>query len=97
MRVAAAFVADDALDVVETARRLFYVFDTEVDGAIDGRLTVTRPAVDLKLRQVEAVRAVVDQVRREHDLPRYKTESLDREFGDIIRRLEQLREDTPPT
>jgi hypothetical protein len=97
MRVAAAFVADDALDVIETARRLFYVFDTEVDGAIDGRFTVTRAAVDLKLRQVEAVRTVVDQVRREHDLPPYKTESLDREFGDIIRRLEQLREDTPAT
>ena len=96
LRVAAAFVANDAIDVIETARRLFYIFDNEVDSAIDGRFTVTRPAIDLKLRQIEAVRLVVDQVRREHDIPLYKTEDLDRELGDIIRRLEQLREDMPP-
>ena len=91
MRVAAAFVADDAIDVIETSRRLLYVFDNEVNRAEEGRLDVTPAAIDQKLRQIETVRAVVDQVRREHDIPTYKTEQLDRELGNIIRRLEQLR------
>ena len=92
MRVAAAFVADDAIDVIETSRRLLYVFDSEVNSAEEGRLEVTPAAIDQKLRQIETVRVVVDQVRREHDIPGYKTEQLDRELGNIIRRLEQLRE-----
>ncbi|MCY3731378.1 MAG: fused MFS/spermidine synthase, partial [Rhodospirillaceae bacterium] len=92
MRVAAAFVAGDAIDVIETSRRLLYVFDNEVNSAEEGRLDVTPAAIDQKLRQIETVRVVVDQVRREHDIPGYKTEQLDRELGNIIRRLEQLRE-----
>ena len=92
MRVAAAFVADDAIDVIETSRRLLYVFDNEVNNAEEGRLDVTPASIDQKLRQIETVRVVVDQVRREHDIPGYKTEQLDRELGNIIRRLEQLRE-----
>ncbi len=92
MRVAAAFVADDAIDVIETGRRLLYVFDNEVNNAEEGRLDLTPAAVDQKLLQIETVRLVVDQVRRDHDIPGYKTEQLDRELGNIIRRLEQLRD-----
>jgi spermidine synthase len=93
MRVAAAFVADDAVDVIETARRLLFIFDNEVDNAIDGRVTVTSAAIDLKLRQIETVRLVVDQVRRAHDIPSYKTEELDRELVNIIQRLRTLQEE----
>ncbi len=92
MRVAAAFVADDAIDVIETSRRLLYVFDNEVNNAEEGRLDVTPAAIEQKLRQIETVRVVVDQVRREHNIPGYKTEQLDSELGNIIRRLEQLRD-----
>ena len=91
MRMAAAFVADDAIDVIETGRRLLYVFDNEVNNAEEGRLDLTPAAVDQKLLQIETIRVVVDQVRRDHDIPGYKTEQLDRELGNIIRRLEQLR------
>jgi len=93
MRVAAAFVAGDAIDVIETARRLFYVFDNEVDNAIEGRLDVTASAIEFKLKQIETVRMVVDQVRQEYDIPSYKTEELDRELGNIIRRLRALQEE----
>ena len=96
MRVAAAFVADDAIDVIETSRRLLYVFDNEVNNAEEGRLDVTPAAIAQKLRQIETVRVVVDQVRRDHDIPDYKTDQLDRELGNIIRRLEQLRESRFP-
>ena len=96
MRVAAAFVADDAIDVIETGRRLLYVFDNEVDNAVEGRIDVTAASIDQKLLQIETVRVVMDQVRREHDIPTYKTEQLDRELGNIIRRLERLKEEMFP-
>ena len=68
-------------------------FDNEVThNAEEGRLDVTPAAIEQKLRQIETVRVVVDQVRREHNIPGYKTEQLDRELGNIIRRLEQLRD-----
>jgi len=85
-------VADDAIDVIETSRRLLYVYDNEVNNAEEGRIEVTPAAIEQKLRQIETVRVVVDQVRREHDIPSYKTEQIDRELGNIIRRLEQLGE-----
>ena len=93
MRVAAAFVAGDAIDVIETARRLLHVFDLEVNNAIAGRVDVPPSAIDLKLRQIEAVRSVVDQMRRDHNIPAYKTDDLDRELRNIIRRLERLKAD----
>ena len=96
MRVAAAFVANDGIDVIETGRRLLYVFDNEVNNAEEGRLEVTPAAIEQKLLQIETVRVVVNQVRRDHDIPSYKTEQLDRELGNIIRRLEQLRETMIP-
>jgi molybdopterin-guanine dinucleotide biosynthesis protein A len=92
LRVAAAFVADDAIDVIETARRLVYIFDNEVDNAIEGRVSVTPQAIDLKLRQMDAVRIVVDQVRRDHNIPDYKTDALDRQLRIISGRLMDLKE-----
>jgi len=95
MRVAAAFVANDGIDVVETARRLLYIFGNEVDNAIDGRISVTPALIDRKLLQIQTVRAVVDQVRREHNIPIYKTDEIDRELLNISQRLEKLKTDPP--
>ena len=91
MRVAAAFVANDALDVIETARRLIYIFGTEVDSAEAGRLDVGVQAIDLKLSQVNAVRDVLEQVRRSHEIPGYKIEQLERDLAAITRRLNNFR------
>ena len=92
MRVAAAFVADDAPDVIETARRLIYIFGNEVDSYEQGIIDPGPGAVDLKLRQIDTVRAVVDEIRRSHDIPRYKTEQLDRALREIISRLETVED-----
>ena len=47
---------------------------------------------DLKLRHIDRVRVVVDEVRRSHDIPGYKMEQLDRALRDITSRLEAARE-----
>ncbi len=92
MRIAAAFVAGAAMDVIETTRRLIYIFNNEVDRVEEGVIEPAPGAFDLKLRQIDTVRAVVDEVRRSHDIPRYKTEQLDRALRDMISRLEAVRE-----
>ena len=92
MRIAAAFVADAAMDVIETARRLIFILNNEVDRVEAGVIDPTPGAFDLKLQQIDTVRAVVDEIRRSHDIPRYKTEQLDRALRDIINRLEAVRE-----
>lgn len=92
MRVGAAFVADSALDVIETTRRLIYIFNVELDYAEEGRIDVQLGAIDLKLRQVEAARAIIRDVESRHsDLPAYKTESLSRQLDRIVERLQNLR------
>jgi len=92
MRVAAALVADAPMDVIETTRRLIYIFNTEVDRIEEGIIDSAPGVFDLKLRHIDTVRVVVDEVRRSHDIPRYKTEQLDRALRDIISRLEAARE-----
>ncbi len=92
MRVAAAFVADDAMDVIETARRLVYIYNEEVNRVERGDFEAPPQAFDVTMRQIDTVRAVVDEVRRTHDIPRYKTEQLDRALRDLVSRLESVRD-----
>ncbi|HEY5623738.1 MAG TPA: fused MFS/spermidine synthase, partial [Gammaproteobacteria bacterium] len=92
MRVAAAFVADDAMDVIETARRLVYIYNEEVDRVEQGVFEAPRAAFDVTMRQIDTVRAVVDEIRRSHNIPRYKTEQLDRALRDLVTRLETARD-----
>jgi len=92
MRIAAAFVADAAMDVIETARRLIYIFNYEVDRVEEGIFDPPSEVFDVKLRQIDTVRTIVDRIRQSHDIPTYKTEQLDRALRDIVIRLEAIRE-----
>jgi hypothetical protein len=92
MRVAAAFVAGDAMDVIETARRLVYIYNEEVNRVERGDFEAPPQAFDVTMRQIDTVRAVVDEVRRNNDIPRYKTEQLDRALRDLVNRLESVRD-----
>ena len=91
MRVAAAFVADDAMDVIETARRLISIFNNTIDRVEEGIFDAPPQAFDVTMRQIDGVRAVVDEIRRSHDIPRYKTEQLDNSLREMISRLEAIR------
>jgi hypothetical protein len=93
MRVAAAFVADDAMDVIETARRLIYIFGNTIDRVEEGVFDAPPQAYDVTLRQIETVRAVVDEIRRSHDIPSYKTEQLDSSLRELVGRLEAVRDE----
>ena len=92
MRVAAAYVADRAEEVLETTRRLIYIFNQELSNAEQGRIEVTAGAIEFKLRQIEVVRTVVRDIKARHaDVPAYKTELLSSQLGDLVSRLEALQ------
>lgn len=92
MRVGAAYVADRAPDVIETARRLIYIFDHELDNAEQGRVDINRAAIDGKLAQVEAARRVVEDVESRHpDIPAYKSELLEGRLDRVVDRLKRLQ------
>jgi len=93
MRVGAAYVADRPLDVVETTRRLVYIFNNELDNAEEGRVDVTAAAIDMKLRQVDAARSIIDDIAARHvEVPKYKTESLTRRLNLVAARLAALKD-----
>jgi spermidine synthase len=92
MRVAAAFVADDAMNVIETARRLIYIFGNTIDRVEKGLFEAPPQAYDVTLRQIESVRAIVNETRRKHDIPRYKTEQLDSSLRELVDRLDAARD-----
>jgi len=88
MRVVAAFAADDAPEVIETANRLVSIFGLELDRLEQDAITPLPGVIDFKLRQIDTVRALVDDVRRNNDIPRYKTEQLDQSLRELVTRLQ---------
>ncbi len=87
LRLASTFVADDVLDVIETARRLLYVFEEEVRRAERGDIDPGRAAILLKLRQVEAVRQVLSNARDDDRVPAYKLANLEGRIDTVVERL----------
>ena len=92
IRIAAASIAGAAVDVIETTKRLIYLFNNELDRVEEGVIDPLPWTFDLKLRQIETARAIVVEMRRSHETPSYKTEQLDRALRDIVSRLETVRE-----
>lgn len=77
MRLAASFVADDTPEIIETARRLVYIFNYEADLSESGELEPDIREVQNKLRQVEAVRVVLANLRDDERVPQYKLDLLE--------------------
>jgi predicted membrane-bound spermidine synthase len=90
MRLASSFVADDVLDIVETARRLIYIFEQEVDRAEHGEVIPDKRSITVKLRQVEAVQQVLSNIREDDRIPTYKLSSLDARASSVAERLRSL-------
>jgi predicted membrane-bound spermidine synthase len=91
-RVAAAYVANDPAVVIETARRLMYIFNDSADRIENGTFDAPPQAYEITLSQIETVRALVDEIRRRHDIPRYKTDQLNDSMRETTERIESLRD-----
>lgn len=90
LRLASTFVADDVLDVVETARRLIGILEHDVGRAERGETSVDERSINAKLRYIEAVRQILSTLRDEDRIPAYKLTSLDAATTSVAGRLRSL-------
>ncbi len=92
MRLAAAYVAGDMPEIIETARRLIYMFSNEMQMVEDGELDPTMPMLQRKAQQVAAVRQLLSDVEDDDRVESYKVEELRRSVERIIDRLRSVAE-----
>ncbi|MDZ7684493.1 MAG: hypothetical protein U5O39_05390 [Gammaproteobacteria bacterium] len=90
MRLAASFVADDALRVIETARRLIYIFDSEISRAEEGQIEPDSASLRAKLEQIQAVRGVLENFTDDERIPSYKTDQFEEATEKLTNRLESM-------
>lgn len=90
MRLAASHVAGDALNSVETARRLIHLFEEEVIKAEDGDINPGSRAIEIKLRQINAAQTVLNNLKEDPRVPEYKLRLLSEAIENLTYRLEAL-------
>jgi len=90
MRLASSYVAGDVLNATETARRLIHMFDREVARAESGDITPEPRSIIVKLRQVEAVRLILQDLQGDQRIPQYKLASLEAAINRVADRLRAL-------
>ncbi len=88
MRLVAAYVAGDTPEIIETARRLIYLFSKEMQLVEDGEIDPTMPMLQRKAQQVAAVRQLLSDVEHDERVSSYKVEEL---RGSVDRIIERLR------
>ena len=92
MRLASSYVADDAPEIIETARRLIYIFDLEIKLAEDGQINPGPAALRTRLLQVNAVRTVLANFEDDDRIAAYKREQLAASIEQVSGRLQALVE-----
>jgi hypothetical protein len=92
MRLASSYVADDAPEIIETARRLIYMFDREIELAENGQIDPDPAALRAKIVQVNAVRTVLADFENDDRIPAYKRDQLTASIERVSGRLQALSE-----
>jgi hypothetical protein len=95
MRLVAAYVAGDKPEIIETARRLIYLFSKEMQLVEDGEFVPTMPMLQRKAQQVAAVRQLLSEVEHDDHVASYKVEELRGSIERIIERLRAVAEGLP--
>ena len=90
MRLASSYVADDAAEIIETARRLIYIFNLEIILAEDGQIDPGSAALRTRLMQVNAVRTVLANFKDDDRIAAYKRDQLAASIEEVTERLEAL-------
>jgi hypothetical protein len=90
MRLASSFVADDAPAMIETARRLIYIYDREIKLAEDGQFDPDPAALRTKLMQLNAVKTVLASMQDDDRIAAYKRDQLTTSIEQVSERLQAL-------
>jgi len=92
MRLASSYVADDALEIIETARRLIYIFDLEINLAEVGQINPDPVDLRMKIMQVNAVQTILANFEGDDRIPAYKRDQLTASIEQVSERLLALSE-----
>jgi ketopantoate reductase len=85
MRVSAAYFANRPEEVLETARRMTFILESELDSIEERSNSVDADVLEFRQRQIGAILAAVDDVAKRHDL---SAQSVD----EVVTKLRALRE-----
>ena len=92
MRLASSYVADDAPEIIETARRLIYIFDLEIKLAEVGQINPRSADLRKKIMQVNAVQTILANFQDDDRIPAYKRDQLTASIEQVSERLLALSE-----
>jgi hypothetical protein len=90
MRLASSYVADDAPEMIETARRLIYIFDREITLAEVGQIAPQPVELRKKIMQVNAVQTILANFEDDDRIAAYKREQLTASIEQVSERLQAL-------
>jgi hypothetical protein len=92
IRLAAAYVADTMPEIIETARRLTFIFDNEMGLAEDGEVNPSFPTLQAKARHVAAVEQILAGIEDDDRVEHYKIAELKASIEQSKARLRALAE-----
>ena len=84
-RISSAYLADRPEEVLETARRLAYVLETELENIEENDKLKESPVLEFRQRQLEVIKNAVNDVANRHELNATSV-------SEVITRLEDLQE-----
>jgi len=90
MRLAAAHVAGNDLDVFETARRLIYIYDVEIARAESDLVGPDAESVQAKLLEIDAVKQALTGIYSRNTVEDYKVRNLELAISEAVDRVEAL-------
>lgn len=92
MRLAAAFVADSMPEIIETSRRLIYIFGNEMKMAEEGQTVPTFNALQTKAQQIAGVTQILSDIAADDRVDAYKVAELQNSIEQIKIRLLAMAE-----
>lgn len=90
MRMKSTYLAGDIVSCLETARRVLYYFKSEADRAESGSVSLDSSTINLRLGQMDEVRAILGQITAEGGAPQSEIDVIETTAADIATRLTAL-------
>jgi hypothetical protein len=83
MRVSAAYFANRPEEVLETARRMGFILEAELDSMAERSGSVVNRVLELRQMQIAAILDAVNDVAERHDLPPKSVEEVTSKLGEL--------------
>jgi hypothetical protein len=90
MRVSAAYFANRPEEVLETARRMTFILENELDAIEERTISVATGVLQFRQRQIGVILAAVNDVAKRHDLSSKSVDEVVTKLGELQERAADL-------